>query len=44
MLGTKSKFFIDLIPIADQYKVIESASSIASHVHALHDEISDKIA
>ena len=47
MLGTKSKFSTDLIPIADQYKVIESASpvasSFASHVHTPHDEISAKI-
>ena len=32
MLDTKSKFSTDLIPIVDQYQVIESASS-ASHVH-----------
>ena len=48
MLGTKSKFFIDLIPIADQYKVIESispvASFFASQMHTPHNEISDKIA
>ena len=42
MLGTKSKISIELIPITDQYQVIESASS-ASHVHK-PTEISDKIA
>ena len=48
MLSTKLKFSTDLIPIADQYKLTEFASpivsSFASHVHTLHDEISDKIA
>ena len=48
MLGTKSKFIIDFIPIADQYKVIESSSSVASffasYVHTPHNKISDKIA
>ena len=44
MLNSKSKFSIDLIPIADQYQVIESASSFASHVHEQPTEISDKIA
>jgi len=33
MLSTKSKFSTNLIPLADQYKVIDSASSFASHVH-----------
>jgi len=48
MLGTKSKFFRELIPIVDQYKLIKSASpvasSFASHVHTSHDELSYKIA
>ena len=37
-----------LIPIAKRYKVSESvsslASSVASHMHELHKEISDKVA
>ena len=33
MLGTKSKFSTDLIPIANQYQVNEFAASFASHVH-----------
>ena len=48
MLDIKSKFFTDFIPVADQYKVTEYASSVASssasHVHTSHEEISDKIA
>ena len=44
MLGTKSKFSTDLIPIANQYQVIESASSFALHVHEQPTEINDKIA
>ena len=43
MLGTKLKFSIDFISIADQYQVIEYASCCASHVHEQPTEISDKI-
>ena len=35
---------IDLIPIADYYRVTEFASTFASHVHELYKEISDWIA
>ena len=46
--GFRLKQPIDLISITDHYKVSESASSfassVASHVHELHKEISDKIA
>ena len=48
MLGTKLKFSTDFILIADQYQVIEPASSFASsfasHVHEQSTKISDKIA
>jgi len=48
MLSTKSKFSIDLIMIADQYPINESAlsyaSSFASCVHEQPMKISDKIA
>jgi len=48
MLDSKSKFSTELIPITDQYQVIESASSFASqctsHVHEQPTEISDKVA
>ena len=44
MLGTKSKFSINPYLIADQYQVIESASSFAAHVHEQPMEIGDKIA
>ena len=48
MLGTKSKYSTDFIPIADRYQVIQSALSFAlsfaSHVHEQSMEISDKVA
>ena len=46
--GFRPKQITDLIPIADRYKIFESASSfasfVASHVHELHEKISDKVA
>ena len=53
MLSAKSKFFIDIVPIANHdrssefassFASIESASSFTSHVHKSHKEINDKVA
>jgi len=44
MLGAKLKFATNLILIANQYQVIESASSFALHDYEQPTKISDKIA
>ena len=44
MLVIKSKFSTDLVVIADQCQVSESASSFVSHMHKQLTKISDKIA
>ena len=41
--GFRPKQPIDLIPMVDHYRVSESASSFATHMHELHKVISDKI-
>ena len=41
--GFRPRQPIDLIPMVDQYRVSESASSFATHMHELHKVISDKI-
>ena len=52
MLSIKSKFSINLAPIANHDRLsefassfasIESASSFASHIHELHEEINNKV-
>jgi len=41
--GIRPKQPIDLIPIVAHYRVSESASSFATHMHELHKVINDKI-
>ena len=41
--GFRPRQPIDLIPMVDQYRVSESASSFATHMQELHKVISDKI-
>jgi len=42
--GFRPKQLVNIILIADHYKVSEFISSFASHVHELHIEVSDRIA
>ena len=41
--GFKPNQLIDLVPMAHHFRVSNSASAFTSHIHALHEEIRDKI-
>ena len=43
VIGFKSRQPIDLIPMAHHSRVSDSASTFASHIRALHEEIREKI-